>query len=160
MVLAHAGGYELIVPLVLLLGLLLMATAMVEGLQPGVFGFTPATYFFYEGTCHVCLGQQLNAALAASRQALALYQPTKAFMEPTIAQVDMAMAYAKKGDLDQACQLSRQVCAISMDLRTARIMARVQEFFAGLEPRHRVSPAVQEVCEQLALPRPTDTDGA
>jgi transcriptional regulator with XRE-family HTH domain len=135
-----------------------MASATVEELQPGVFGFTPAKYFFYQGTCHVRLGQP-DEALAASEQALELYQPTRAFMEPTIARIDMAMAYAKKGDLDQACQLSQQVTAIPADLRTGPIMARVQEFFAGLEPRHRVLPAVQEVREQLALPRPTQTDG-
>ncbi len=40
------------------------------------------------------------------------------------------------------------------------MMARVQEFFAGLEPRHRVLPVVQELREQLALPRPTETGGA
>ena len=80
-------------------------------------------------------------------------------MEPTIARIDMAMAYAKKGDLDQACLLSRQVAAIPVDLRTGPIMARVREFFAGLEPRSRVLPAVQEVREQLALPGPTETDG-
>jgi tetratricopeptide (TPR) repeat protein len=136
-----------------------MATATVEEVQPGVFGFTPAKYFFYEGTCHVRLGQ-LDAALAASEQALALYQPTKAFNEPTIARIDMAMAYAKKGDLDQACQLTRQAAAIPADLRTGPIEARVQEFFAGLEPRHRGLTAVQEVREQLALPQPTQTDGA
>jgi hypothetical protein len=136
-----------------------MATATVDELQPGVFGFPLAKYFFYEGTCHVRLGQP-DAALAASEQALALYQPTRAFMEPTIARIDMAMAYAKKGDLDQACQLSRQVTAIPADLRTGPIMARVREFFAGLEPRQRALPAIQEVREQLALPRPTETDGA
>jgi tetratricopeptide (TPR) repeat protein len=104
-----------------------MATATAEEVQPGVFGFTPAKYFFYEGTCHVRLGQP-DAALAASEQALALYQPTKAFNEPTIARIDMAMAYAKKGDLDQACQLTRQAAAIPADLRTGPIVARVQEF--------------------------------
>jgi transcriptional regulator with XRE-family HTH domain/tetratricopeptide (TPR) repeat protein len=135
-----------------------MTRATAEELQPGVFGFTPAKYFFYAGTCHVRL-RQPNAALAASEQALALYQPTKAFMEPTIARIDMAMAYANKGDLDQACQLTRQATAIPADLRTGPIMARVQEFFAGLEPRHRGLPAVQEVREQLALPRPAQTDG-
>jgi tetratricopeptide (TPR) repeat protein len=136
-----------------------MARSTAEELQPGVFGFTPAKYFFYEGTCHVRLGQP-DAALAASEQALALYQPTKAFMEPTIARIDMAMAYAKKGDPDQACQLTRQAAAIPAHLRTGPIVARVQEFFAGLEPRHRGLPAVQEVREQLALPRPTQPDGA
>src|SRR6266536_802422 len=136
-----------------------MASATAEELQPGVFGFPLAKYFFYEGTCRVRLGQ-LDAALAASQQALALYQPTRAFMEPTIARIDMAMAYAKKGDLDQACQLSRGVTAIPAGLRTGPIMARVQEFFAGLEPRHRVLPVVQELREQLALPRPTETGGA
>jgi tetratricopeptide (TPR) repeat protein len=136
-----------------------MARATAEDVRPGVFGFTPAKYFFYEGTCHVRLGQS-DAALAASEQALALYKPTKAFNEPTIARIDMAMAYAKKGDLDQACQLTRQATAIPADLRTGPIVARVQEFFAGLEPRHRGLPAVQEVREQLALPRPTQTDGA
>jgi tetratricopeptide (TPR) repeat protein len=136
-----------------------MAKATAEELQLGVFGFPPAKYFFYEGTCHVRLGQP-DAALAASEQALALYQPTKAFNEPTIARIDKAMAYAKKGDLDQACQLTRQATAIPPDLCTGPIIARVQEFFAGLEPRHRGLPAVQEVREQLALPRPTQTDGA
>src|SRR6266511_888080 len=136
-----------------------MASATAQELQPGVFGFPLAKYFFYEGTCHVRLGQP-DAALAASQQALALYQPTRAFMEPTIARIDMAMAYAKKGDLDQACQLSRGVTAIPAGLRTGPIMARVQEFFAGLEPRHRVRPVVQELREQLALPRPTETGGA
>src|SRR6266508_776277 len=136
-----------------------MAGATAEELQPGVFGFPLAKYFFYEGTCHVRLGQP-DAALTASEQALALYQPTKAFMEPTIARIDMAMAYAKKGDLDQACQLTRQATAIPTDLRTGPIMARVQEFFAGLEPRYRVLPAVQEVREQLTLSQPTETDGA
>jgi hypothetical protein len=136
-----------------------MASATAEELQPGVFGFPLAKYFFYEGTCHVRLGQP-DAALAASEQALALYQPTKAFMEPTIARIDMAMAYAKKGDLDQACQLSRGVTAIPPGLRTGPMMARVQEFFAGLAPRHRVLPVVQELREQLALPRPTATGGA
>jgi tetratricopeptide (TPR) repeat protein len=136
-----------------------MTRATAEELQPGVFGFTPAKYFFYEGTCHVRLGQP-DAALEASQQALALYQPTKAFMEPTIARIDMAMAHANKGDLDQACHLTRQVTAIPADLRTGPIMARVQEFFAGLEPRHRGLPAVHEVREQLALPRPTQIDGA
>jgi tetratricopeptide (TPR) repeat protein len=136
-----------------------MTRATAEELQPGVFGFSPAKYFFYEGTCHVRLGQP-DAALEASQQALALYQPTKAFMEPTIARIDMAMAHANKGDLDQACQLTRQAAAIPADLRTGPIMARVHEFFAGLEPRHRGLPAVQEVREQLALPRPTQTDGA
>jgi tetratricopeptide (TPR) repeat protein len=127
--------------------------------QLGVFGFTPAKFFFYEGTCQVRLGNA-DAALAASEQALALYQPTKAFNEPTIARIDMAMAYAKKGDLDQACQLTRQATAIPADLRTGPIVARVQEFFASLEPRHRGLPAVQEVREQPALPHPTQTDGA
>jgi transcriptional regulator with XRE-family HTH domain len=136
-----------------------MATAPAGEVRPGVFGFTPAKYFFYEGTCHVRLGQP-DAALAASQRALALYEPTRAFMEPTIARVDMAMAFAKKGDLEQACQLGRQIGAIPVELRTGPIMARVQEFFAGLEPRHRALPAVQEVREQLALPRPTETDGA
>jgi transcriptional regulator with XRE-family HTH domain/tetratricopeptide (TPR) repeat protein len=136
-----------------------MAMATAEELQPGVFGFTPAKYFFYEGTCHVRLGQP-DAALAASEQALGLYQPTKAFNEPTIARIDMAMAYAKKGDLDHACQLTRQAAAIPAALRTGPIVARVQEFFAGLEPRHRSLPAIQEIREQLALPRPTQTDGA
>jgi len=136
-----------------------MARATAEEVHPGVFGFTPAKYFFYEGTCHVRLGQP-DAALAASEQALALYQPTKAFNEPTIARIDMAMAYAKKGDLDQACQLAKQATAIPADLRTGPILARVQEFFAGLEPRHQGLPAVQEVREQLALPQPTQTDGA
>ena len=64
-------------------------------------------------------------------------------MEPTIARIDMAMAHANKGDLDHACQLTRQAAAIPADLRTGPIMARVQEFFAGLEPRHRGLPAVQ-----------------
>jgi tetratricopeptide (TPR) repeat protein len=136
-----------------------MATATAEELRPGVFGFTPAKYFFYEGTCHVRLGQP-DAALAASEQALVLYQPTKAFNEPTIARIDMAMAYAKKGDLDYACQLTRQAAAIPAELRTGPIVARLQEFFAGLEPRHRSLPAVQEVREQLALPQRTQTDGA
>ncbi len=136
-----------------------MASATAEELQPGVFGFPLAKYFFYEGTCHVRLGQP-DAALAASEQAVALYQPTKAFVEPTIARIDMAMAYAKKGDLDQACQLSRGVTAIPAGLRTGPMMARIQEFFAGLEPRHRVLPTVQELREQLALPRPTETGGA
>src|SRR6266508_2579605 len=136
-----------------------MTRATAEELQPGVFGFTPAKYFFYAGTCHVRLGQP-DTALAASEQALALYQPTKAFMEPTIARIDMAMAYANKGDLDQACQLTRQATAIPTDLRTGPIIARVQEFFAGLEPRYRVLPAVQEVREQLTLSQPTETDGA
>jgi transcriptional regulator with XRE-family HTH domain/tetratricopeptide (TPR) repeat protein len=136
-----------------------MARATAEEMQPGVFGFTPAKYFFYEGTCHVRLGQP-DAALASSEQALALYQPTKAFMEPTIARIDMAMAYAKKGDLDQACQLTRQAAAIPAGLQTGPIVARAQEFFAGLEPRHRGLPAVQEVRELLALPQPTQTDGA
>jgi hypothetical protein len=81
-------------------------------------------------------------------------------MEPTIARIDMAMAYAKKGDLDQACQLSRGVTTIPAGLRTGPIMARVQEFFTGLEPRHRVLPTVQELREQLALPQPTETSGA
>jgi tetratricopeptide (TPR) repeat protein len=135
-----------------------MAKASAEELQLGVFGFPPAKYFFYEGTCHVRLGQP-DAALVASEQALALYQPTKAFNEPTIARLDMAMAYANKGDLDHACQLTSQAAAIPVDLRTGPIMARVQEFFAALEPRHYGLPAVQEVREQLALPRPTQTDG-
>jgi tetratricopeptide (TPR) repeat protein len=136
-----------------------MTRATAEELQPGVFGFTPAKYFFYAGTCHVRLGQP-DAALEASQQALALYQPTKAFMEPTIARIDKAMAYANKGDLDQACQLTRQATALPAELRTGPIMARVQEFFTGLEPRHRGLPAVQEVREQLALPRPRQSDGA
>jgi hypothetical protein len=71
-----------------------------------------------------------------------------------------AMAYAKKGDLDHACQLTRQAAAIPAELRTGPIVARVQEFFAGLEPRHRSLPAVQEVREQLALAQRTQTDGA
>jgi tetratricopeptide (TPR) repeat protein len=136
-----------------------MARATAEELQPGVFGFTPAKYFFYAGTCHVRLGQP-DTALEASQQALALYQPTKAFMEPTIARIDMAMAYANKGDLDHACQLTRQATAIPADLRTGPIMARVHEFFAALEPRHRGLPAVRAVREQLALPQPPQTDGA
>jgi tetratricopeptide (TPR) repeat protein len=136
-----------------------MTKATAEELQPGVFGFTPAKYFFYAGTCHVRLGQS-DAALEASQQALVLYQPTKAFMEPTIARIDKAIAHANKGDLDQACQLTRQATAIPANLHTGPIMARVQEFFSGLEPRHRALPAVQEVREQLALPRPTQTDGA
>jgi tetratricopeptide (TPR) repeat protein len=136
-----------------------MAKATAEELQLGVFGFPPAKYFFYEGTCHVRLGQP-DAALAASEQALALYQPTKAFNEPTIARIDMAMAYANKGDLDHACQLTSTAAAIPVDLRTGPIMVRVQEFFAALEPRHHGLPAVQEVREQLALPQPTQTDGA
>lgn len=136
-----------------------MVTAPAGEVRPGVFGFTPAKYFFYEGTCHVRLGNP-DAALAASQRALALYQPTKAFMEPTIARIDMAMAFAKKGDLEQACQLGRQVGAIPAELRTRPIMARVQEFFADLEPRQRTLPAVQEIREQLALPRPTQTGGA
>jgi tetratricopeptide (TPR) repeat protein len=136
-----------------------MSRATAQELQPGVFGFTPAKYFFYAGTCHVRLGQP-DAALEASEQALALYQPTKAFMEPTIARIDMAMAYANKGDLDQACQLTRQAAAIPADLRTGPILARAQEFFAGLQPRFRGLPAVQDVREQLALPPPTDTDSA
>jgi tetratricopeptide (TPR) repeat protein len=135
-----------------------MARATAEELQPGVFGFPPAKYFFYEGTCQVRLGQP-DAALAAAEQALALYQPTRAFNEPTIARIDMAMAYATKGDLDHACQLTSQAAAIPVGLRTGPILARVQEFFAGLEPRQRGLPAVQEVREQLALPRPGQTDG-
>ena len=136
-----------------------MAKATAKELQLGVFGFPPAKYFFYEGTCHVRLGQP-DAALTASEQALALYQSTKAFNEPTIARIDMAMAYANKGDLDHACQLTSQAAAIPVDLRTGPIMARVQEFFAALEPRHDGLPAVREAREQLALPRPTQTDGA
>jgi hypothetical protein len=135
-----------------------MAKATAEELQLGVFGFPPAKYFFYEGTCQVRLGQP-DAALAAAEQALALYQPTRAFNEPTIARIDMAMAYATKGDLDHACQLTSQAAAIPVGLRTGPILARVQEFFAGLEPRQRGLPAVQEVREQLALPRPGQTDG-
>lgn len=80
-------------------------------------------------------------------------------MEPTIARIDMAMALAKKGDVDQACQLTRQVSAISADLRTGPILARVREFFAGLEPKHHALPAIQEVREQLALPQPAESDG-
>jgi tetratricopeptide (TPR) repeat protein len=136
-----------------------MGKATAEELQLGVFGFPPAKYFFYEGTCHVRLGQP-DAALAASEQALALYQSTKAFNEPTIARIDMAMAYATKGDLEHACQLTSQAAAIPVDLRTGPIMVRVQEFFAALEPRHYGLPAVQEVREQLALPLPGQTDGA
>jgi tetratricopeptide (TPR) repeat protein len=136
-----------------------MTRATAEELQLGVFGFTPAKYFFYAGTCHVRLGQP-DEALEASQRALALYQPTKAFNEPTIARIDMAMAYASKGDLDHACQLTRQATAIPANLHTGPILARAQEFFAGLEPRHRGLPAVQEVREQLALPRPTQTDDA
>jgi hypothetical protein len=81
-------------------------------------------------------------------------------MDPTIVCIDMAIAHAKKGDIDQACHLVRQVSTIPADLRTGPIMARVQEFFAGLEPRHRAVPAVQEIREQLALARPTTMNGA
>jgi tetratricopeptide (TPR) repeat protein len=134
-----------------------IASAPAEEVHPGVFGFTPAKYFFYEGTCQVRLGRS-DAALAASEQALALYRPTREFMDPTIVCIDMAIAHAKKGDIDQACHLTRQVSTIPADLRTGPIMARVQEFFAGLQPRQRAAPAVQEVREQLALARRRTTD--
>src|SRR6266542_3969827 len=74
-----------------------MKTATEEEIRPGPFGYTPAKHAFYEGTCYVRLARP-DAALAASQRALTLYGSTKAFMEPTIARVDIAMAHHQKGD--------------------------------------------------------------
>jgi len=66
-----------------------------DPLRSGVFGFPPAKYAFYEGTCHVRLAQA-DEALAASERALSLYASTRAFMEPTIARLDLAMAQVQR----------------------------------------------------------------
>jgi tetratricopeptide (TPR) repeat protein len=130
-----------------------MATATADEYQAGPFGFTPAKHAFYEGTCYVRLGRS-DAALAASQRALTLYQSTKAFMEPTIARIDMAMAYAQKHDLDGVCHLSEQVAAVPREFRTGPITARIAEFLAGLPPRERALPAVHALRDRLALAPP------
>jgi hypothetical protein len=133
-------------------------TATAQELRPGPFGFTLAKHAFYEGTCYVRLTQP-DAALAAARQALDLYQSTKAFMEPTIARIDMATAYAQKGDLDGACHMGNQVASIPPELRTGPIVARASEFLSGLPPRDRALPAVQALRGRLALNPPPDRSG-
>jgi len=62
------------------------------------------------------------------------------------------------GALRQSNVGERMLAYIEADAAQFAILARVQEFFAGLEPRHRALPAVQEVREQLALPRRAQTD--
>jgi hypothetical protein len=134
-----------------------MTTATAEEYRAGPFGFSPAKDAFYEGTSYVRLARH-DAALAASQRALTLYRSTKAFTEPTIARIDIAMAHHQKGDLDGACHMSQHVAAIPGELRTGPITARVAEFLAGLQPRDRALPAVQALRDRLALaPLPTPT---
>jgi hypothetical protein len=131
-----------------------MTSATSDEYRAGPFGFTPAKHAFYEGTCYVRLGRP-DAALAASQRALTLYQSTGAFMEPTIARIDMAMAHQQKGDLDGVCHMSEQVAAIPRQFRTGPITARISEFLAGLHPRDRALPAVRALRDRLALAPPT-----
>jgi tetratricopeptide (TPR) repeat protein len=135
-----------------------MKTATEEEIRPGPFGYTPAKHAFYEGTCYVRLARP-DAALAASRRALDLYRSTRAFMEPTIARIDMATAYAQKGDLDGACHLGDQIAAIPAELRTGPISARASEFLRSLRPHERALPAVQALRGRLALDPPPNRPG-
>ena len=126
-----------------------MATAA-EEFRPGPFGFTPAKHAFYEGTCYVRLALP-DAALVASQRALDLYRSTKAFMDPTIARIDLAIAHSQKDEIEGACHLGKEVASIPPSLRTDPIKARAAEFLGGLQPRHRALPAVQALRERLAL---------
>lgn len=130
-----------------------MTSATADEYRAGPFGFTAAKHAFYEGTCYVRLGHP-DAALAACQRALSLYESTGAFMEPTIARIDMAMAHQQKGDLDGVCHLSEQVAAIPTQFRTGPITARISEFLAGLRPRDRALPAVRALRDRLALAPP------
>jgi hypothetical protein len=110
-----------------------MTTATAEEYRAGPFGFSRAKHAFYEGTCYVRLARP-DAALVVSQRALTLYRSTKAFMEPTIARIDIAMAHNQKGDLDGACHMSQQVAAIPGELRTGPITARVAVAELGVAP--------------------------
>jgi transcriptional regulator with XRE-family HTH domain len=129
-----------------------MGAAPAEELRPGAFGFPPAKHLYYEGTSYVRLGEP-DRALASSTEALALYRPTRAYMDSAIVNIDMAVAQAQKGELDRACALAAGVLDLPSELRIRPMTARVREFLGGIPPADQAEPAVRELRERLALLR-------
>jgi transcriptional regulator with XRE-family HTH domain/tetratricopeptide (TPR) repeat protein len=136
-----------------------MGSAPAEELRPGAFGFPPAKHLYYEGTSYVRLGAS-DRALASSTEALALYRPTRAYMDTAIVNIDLAVAQAQKGELDRACALVAGVLDLPSELRIRPMTARVREFLGGLGPAQSTAPAVRELRERLAHLRSSERGGS
>lgn len=125
--------------------------------QTGFFTFTDAQLAFYQANSCARLGRSRQAEEAA-KQALALYGASPHYMDPALVRFDLATAYLRRKELEEACRVGREALAIPVEHRTSPIISRAHELSLALRP-HRRERAVQEFDDflRLALPAPART---
>jgi hypothetical protein len=112
---------------------------------PWVYAIDQAKIASYRGACYTKL-KAPSRALPALHQAAAVGSP--ASKQHGLVVCDMATSYLLAGEVEEACRLAAAALAVGRDRRSPRVIHRVRDFRAQLDPR-RHGRCVRQLDEQL-----------
>jgi transcriptional regulator with XRE-family HTH domain len=112
------------------------------------FSFADPQLAFYRTSCHLRLGQP-GETQASGQRALALYEATPHYMDPTLVRFELASSYVQQREIEEACRVGSQALALPVEHRTGPVVQRGHELRRALEP-YRTLPAVRDFDELLA----------
>ena len=92
----------------------------------------PSRLAGYEGACFVRL-RRPERALPALQQAAALLDPQAVRRQSTLF-TDMGMAYAQKGNIQEACKLTKHALTLTTQTKSLSVLERVRLVLQELEP--------------------------
>jgi hypothetical protein len=112
---------------------------------PWVYAIDQAKIAGYRGACYTKL-----KAPARARPALHQALPTGsvASKQQGLLVCDLATSYLFAGEVEEACRLAAAALAIGRARRSPRVVRRVRDFRARLDPR-RYGECVRQLDEQL-----------
>jgi tetratricopeptide (TPR) repeat protein len=116
-----------------------------EPVWPWVYPIDQAKIAGYRGACYTKLKAPVRA-LPALHQAVAVGSP--ASKQHGLVVCDMAISYLLAGEVEEACRLAAAALAVGRDRRSPRVIHRVRDFRAQLDPR-RHGRCVRQLDEQL-----------
>jgi tetratricopeptide (TPR) repeat protein len=116
-----------------------------EPVWPWVYPIDQAKIASYRGACYTKLKLPARA-LPALHQAVAVGSP--ASKQHGLLVGDMATSYLLAGEVEEACQLAAAALAVGRERRSPRVIHRVRDFRAQLDPR-RHGRCVRQLDEQL-----------
>ncbi|MFF5719278.1 helix-turn-helix domain-containing protein [Streptomyces buecherae] len=131
------------------------ATTTFERCDPGpedhAFSFPERRLLLYQSGTYTALGLT-SQARHAQEQALALY-PARTGIDPSLLRLETAIGLAREHSAAEACQLAGSTyLQVAPDHRTTIIEQRAREVITALPPTVRMTRAVKELHEILALP--------
>jgi tetratricopeptide (TPR) repeat protein len=112
---------------------------------PWVYPIDQAKIASYRGACYTKLKAPARA-LPALHQAVTVGSP--ASKQHGLSVCDMATSYLLAGEVEEACRLATAALTVGRDRRSPRVIHRVRDFRAQLDPR-RHGRCVRQLDEQL-----------